>query len=83
VTLDWSPPTENTDTSSLTDLAGYRIYYGAKRTSLDQRIELRNPGLTRYVVDNLRAGRWYFALTAYNRRGGESNLSGVIATDTR
>jgi hypothetical protein len=83
VTLDWSPPIENTDSSSLTDLAGYRIYYGPKQTSLDQHIEVRNPGLTRYVMENLPAGRWYFALTAYNRRGVESDLSGIIATETR
>jgi hypothetical protein len=83
VTLDWLPPIENTDTSSLTDLVGYRIHYGATRSSLDQRIELRNPGLTRYVVDDLPAGRWYFALTAYNRAGHESDLSGIVATDIR
>jgi Putative Ig domain len=83
VTLDWVPPTENTDFSALTDLAGYRIYYGAKPTSLNQRIQVANPGLTRYVVDNLNTGTWYFALTAYNRAGRESALSGIIATDTR
>lgn len=27
-TLSWTPPTKNTDGSRLTDLAGYKIYYG-------------------------------------------------------
>ena len=83
VTVDWLPPTENTDSSSLMDLVGYRIHYGATPRSLDQHIEVRNPGLTRYVVDYLPAGRWYFALTAYNRAGVESDLSGIVATDVR
>jgi hypothetical protein len=83
VTLDWLPSSENTDSSALTDLVGYRIHYGATRSSLDRRIELRNPGLTRYVVDDLPKGKWYFALTAYNRAGRESDFSGIIATDIR
>src|SRR5690606_39089874 len=28
VTLSWTPPSENEDGSALTNLAGYRIYYG-------------------------------------------------------
>jgi putative Ig domain-containing protein len=83
VTVDWLPPIQNTDASSLMDLVGYRIHYGTTRNSLDRRIDLRNPGLTRYVMDDLPAGRWYFALTAYNRAGAESDLSEIAATDIR
>ena len=34
-TLSWMPPTENADGSALTDLAGYRIYYGRNPNTLN------------------------------------------------
>ncbi len=38
-TLSWTPPTQNTDGSPLTDLAGYRVYWG---TSSGNYPELRD-----------------------------------------
>jgi hypothetical protein len=71
-TLSWNPPTENADGSSLTDLAGYRIYYGRNPDNLTQVIVLNNPGLTRYVVENLTPARWHFEMTSVNTEGVES-----------
>jgi hypothetical protein len=74
--LSWQPPTQRADGTTLTDLAGYRIYYGTTRGgSYPQRIELANPGLTTYVVENLGAGTWYFVTTAYDAAGNESGYS--------
>ncbi len=42
VTLSWYPPTQNADGSPLTDLAGYRVYYGHSADSLHQVITLDN-----------------------------------------
>ena len=83
VSVDWVPPTENTDASTLTDLAGYRLYYGDTPKTLNHVVQITNPGLSRYVLDNLSAGVWYFALSAYNRKGRESDRSGVINTEVR
>jgi len=80
-TLDWIPPTENSDGTVLTDLAGYRVHYGSSPDQLTQSVSLANPGLTSYVVDDLSPGTWYFAVTSYTRGGKESGLSGVISTD--
>jgi hypothetical protein len=80
VTLDWTPPVQNTDSSTLTDLAGYHIYYGKGPYSLTQKIDIRQMGLTRYVLDGLAAGTWYFAVTAYNAHGSESQLSRPVST---
>jgi hypothetical protein len=52
-TLNWSPPTKNTDGSSLTNLAGYRISYGPSASSLTQTVQIANPGLSSYVIDGL------------------------------
>jgi hypothetical protein len=78
-TLSWNPPTENADGSSLTDLAGYRIYYGRNRDNLTQTVVLNNPGLTRYVLENLTPARWYFSMTSVNDDGVESARSQVAS----
>lgn len=78
-TLSWTPPTQNTDGSSLTNLAGYRIQYGASASALSQIIEVSNPSLSAYVVTGLSSGTWYFAIKAYNSSGAESALSNVAS----
>jgi hypothetical protein len=78
-TLSWMPPTENSDGSSLTNLAGYRVHYGRSPTQLSQTIEITNASLSTYVVDNLSAGTWYFSLVSVNSGGTTSVLSNVAA----
>jgi hypothetical protein len=78
-TLSWSPPTRNTDGSSLTNLAGYRISYGTNASSLSQTITVANPGIASYVVDNLARGTWYFSIKAYTSGGTESSGSAVAS----
>jgi len=79
VQLSWQPPTENADGSTLTDLSGYNIYVGTTSNTYDyMEIQLDNPGLTAYVVDNLDPGTYYFAATAFNSSGVESALSGEV-----
>jgi hypothetical protein len=72
LTINWTPSTTNTDGSSLTDLAGYRISYGTSATALTQTIQLANPGLSSYVVDGLASGKWYFSIKSYTSSGAES-----------
>jgi hypothetical protein len=74
-TLSWTPPTRNTDGTSLTNLAGYRIYYGTSSTSLTRTVTISNPSVSSYVVDDLTAATWYFAVKSYNTKGVESALS--------
>jgi hypothetical protein len=78
-TLSWNPPTQNEDSSVLTDLSGYRIHYGRRTRDLDETIALDNPGLTRYVIEGLAPGRWYFAMTSVNRDGIEGPRSQVVS----
>ncbi len=79
-TLDWTPPTQNSDGSTLTNLAGYTVYYGTSPDQLNQSVKLTNPGLTAYTLSNLSPGKWYFAVTSYSSTGIESVRSGVIST---
>ena len=75
--LSWTPPTQNTDGSTLTNLAGYVVYYGSSPTALGNRIQISNPGLTAYTVSSLASGTYYFAIAAYSASGAESALSNV------
>ena len=79
VTISWTPPTQNTDGSTLTNLAGYHIYYGTSQTSLTKVVNLTNPGLATYVLSNLSAATYYFSLTSVNTSGVESPRSAVVS----
>jgi hypothetical protein len=74
-TLSWTPPTENTDGSSLTDLAGFRIYWGTAPGNYTESVTINNPGLTSYVIEDLSPGSYEFVSTALNSAGVESNYS--------
>lgn len=78
-TVSWNPPTQNADGSQLGNLAGYRIYYGKSATRLDRSIDIDNPGLTRYLVEDLAPARWHFAMTSVNAQGVESQRSQTVS----
>jgi hypothetical protein len=79
-TLEWEAPTINADGTPLRDLAGYNIRYGTSPGALDHLVEVRNPGLTTYVVDGLAPTTWYFAVSSVNSEGIESQSTGVVWT---
>jgi hypothetical protein len=67
VRLAWNANTES-------DLAGYRIYYGVSSREYTNRVEVGN--VTTTTVSNLPSGAtYYFAATAYNTAGLESDFS--------
>ena len=74
-TLTWQPPTQNEDSTPLTDLAGYNIYWGTTPGSYSNSVTVNNPGLTTFVVDNLAPGTYEFVATAFNTSGVESQFS--------
>ena len=76
-TLSWTPPTQNTDGSQLTDLAAYKIYYGLSEGNYTNQIRINNPGISTYVVDNLTPDTYYFVSTSINSSGVESDFSNV------
>jgi fibronectin type III domain protein len=78
VTLSWSAPTENTNGSALTNLAGYIIYYGTSASAMTQTIDINTVGIQTYVVDNLSAGNWYFQIVAVNSAGEHSSPSATV-----
>jgi hypothetical protein len=77
VTLSWTPPTTNADGTTVTGLAGYRIYYGTSSEDLDAIVVIDNVGTVRWVIDNLSPATWYFAMTAFNDSGLESARTAI------
>lgn len=78
--LTWVPPTQNTDGSQITDLAGFKVYWGTAPGSYPNSVRLANPGLTTYLVTNLLPGTtYYFVTTAFNSLDQESAFSNMAS----
>lgn len=78
-TLTWTPPTTNSDGSQLTDLAGFRIYYGNSESSLSKSITIDDKTATSGTVGSLGTGTWYFNVKSYTLSGVESAASPVVS----
>ena len=74
-TLTWQPPTQNTDGSALTNLAGYKVYWGTSLGTYPNSVTLSNPGLATYVLGNLVSGTYFFVVTSFTTAGTESARS--------
>jgi fibronectin type 3 domain-containing protein len=70
------------DANSEPDLAGYKVYWGrtsGNYTNAPQPVVavMTQPQYTTPVLQN---GTWYFAVTAFNKTGGESGYSNEVST---
>jgi hypothetical protein len=77
-TVRWTKPTKNSDGSSLTDLAGYKVIYGKSATTLSQSKSITDVNATSTVISALQTGAWYFAVRAVNSKQAESDNSNVV-----
>ncbi len=76
VTLSWDVPTTNTDGSQLTDLAGYKVYYGTSSGSYNQSIDVGN--VTTYTLNLTDGTTYYFTVITYNSSKSESGYSNEV-----
>jgi hypothetical protein len=81
-TLTWVAPTENANGTAITDLAGYTVYYGTNPSDLTQSVEVSGGTSTTASVTGLPAGTYYFAVSAYNSMGADSEQSNVASITT-
>lgn len=74
IRLEW-------DANSETDLAGYKIYWGTASRGYGSPTPMPGaPSLPTYSVKSLTLGtRYYFAVTAYNASGIESEFSNEVS----
>jgi hypothetical protein len=79
-TVSWIAPTQNSDGSKITDLAGYYIFYGTSPSTLNQFIQVSNPRTTAYTISNLRSGTtYYFSVVAFTASGKRSGASPTMS----
>ena len=76
-TLTWQTPALNTDGSSLTDLAAFKVYWGTTQGSYSQSKTISSATARTTTVTGLAKGTWYFVVTALNAQGTESPYSNV------
>jgi hypothetical protein len=82
VTVTWVPPTQNTDGSPLSNLAGYRIQWGASASTLGNQTDVANPAATSASVDKIPGGTWLFGVKAYSKDSIESVWSSPLMAKT-
>ena len=77
--LQWDPPTTNTDGTDLTDLAGYKIYYGTSPGTYEPPVNVGT--VTTYSINDLSLppATYYFAVTADDEMGNESAYSNEVS----
>ncbi len=73
VTLAWDAPTTNADGTPLEDLAGYKLYDGKTSATYTAVTDVGN--VTAFRLKDLPAGPRFFAVTAYDTAGNESEFS--------
>ncbi len=78
VTLSWNAPTQNEDGTSLTDLAGYRIYWRQGSGNYSNSISINDSNSTTVAVNNLSPGSYEFVATSFNTSGIESRYSAPV-----
>jgi hypothetical protein len=77
--LAWTAPQTDADGRVLTDLTGYRIYYGTQRGNYSQSVAIGNPSSRSYTISNLSAGIYYMVVTSLDASDNESVPSAEIS----
>lgn len=77
--VSWVAPTQNTDGSALTNLAGFKVYWANSSAGVPAAtpVVLNSPTTLTYTVTGLTAGTWYFGAKAFNSANVDSDLSGI------
>ena len=75
ISLTWDAPTENADGTTLTDIAGYRVYFGEAPSTYPNSVMIFGTGTTASVRNILYGRTTYFTVAAFNIYGYTSSYS--------
>jgi hypothetical protein len=75
--LSWVAPTERVDGSVLvlSDIAGYRIYYGLEPGVYHNQIDVNDHTATQVQLSGLLSGEYFIVMTTIDTNGRESSFS--------
>lgn len=77
--LSWDAPTTNADGSTLTDLKGFRVYYGKATNDYTSMLEVNDAGAVSAVIENLEPATWFFVVVAVDEAGNLSAYSTEVS----
>lgn len=75
--VTWTAPTTNTNGSTITNLAKFKVLYGTSSSSLSNSATVDDVTRRSATISSLTPGTWYFAVRAVNTSGTESANSNV------
>ncbi len=78
--LTWVAPSEREDGSglSLSDIDGFRVYYGTKSGEYSNTIDINNRTVTQMALDSIPSGTYYVVVTTLDTDGRESIFSAEV-----
>jgi len=77
VSLAWDVPTTYVNGTPATGLVGFKVYYGTVSRAYTQIIDVKT--VPSCVINSLEPGTYYFAITAYDSSGIESDYSNELS----
>lgn len=77
-TLRWEAPTQYSDGSPIAGVGGYVVYWGTQSGNYTNSHRIDNADTTEWRADIAQAGTYYFALTAFDVTGIESDYSNEV-----
>ena len=77
--VSWVAPTQNTDGTPLTNLAGFRVYYSTSNSSFSTSTLVNDTTSRTTTINALPAGTWYFMVRVLNSSQVESANSNVAS----
>jgi hypothetical protein len=80
ISLSWTAPSEREDNQSmsLSDIAGYKIYYGTSKDNYNHSVNVNNSIAEGYTFKNFSSGTYYFVVTTIDTDERESKYSTVF-----
>jgi NedA-like, galactose-binding domain/Putative Ig domain len=85
MSLQWTAPVTRSDGTplSLSDIDGYRIYYGASAGNYPNRIDVADSTAQSVTVTDMPVGTQYVVMTTYDVNGLESAYSSMVTKNVR
>lgn len=80
--FSWNVPTTKADGSTLSNLAGYRLYWGTTSGKYTQTVQINNPQARSHVLA-LNPDTYYFAFVSVDSSGAESTFSNELSKVVR
>ena len=80
IDITWVAPVEREDNApiSLSEIAGYKIYYGSAQSQYPNNITINDGSAVDYTFQSFAAGTYYFVVTTVDTEGRESGFSTEI-----